>query len=146
MRIKDMIEISKTLSLHENELSFEFIRASGPGGQNVNKVATAVRLRFDLKNSQSLTDQVKNRLNALVGNRINRDGILTITSQRYRQQEKNRLDAIEKLKSFLIAAETEPKPHKKTVTPKNSKLQRLQLKKRRSQVKDLRRLPSDQEF
>jgi ribosome-associated protein len=134
-----MIEITPNLSLDDSEVSLDFIRASGPGGQNVNKVATAVQLRFDLRNSPSLPADAKERLVKLAGNRLTDEGILLIEAKRYRTQEQNRADAILRLTALIQKALTAPKKRRATRPTLASKTERLQSKKRRGEVKKLRR-------
>ena len=129
-----MIEITPSLSVDERELTFEYIRASGPGGQNVNKVATAVQLRFDVSTS-SLPEDVKQRLRHLAGKRVTSDGVLVIEAKRFRTQEQNRYDALEKFYELLKKAYEKPKQRRKTKPTKASHEKRLKEKKVRSQVK-----------
>ena len=141
-----MIEITPNLSLDESELSFDFIRASGPGGQNVNKVASAIKLYFDVRASPSLSEDVKKRLEILAGNRMTADGVLVINARRYRTQEQNRQDAIQRLVALIQKALEPPKPRKKTRPSVAARAARLEEKKRRGLVKRLRRNdPSDWE-
>jgi len=130
-----MIEITPTLKIDEHELQFDFVRASGPGGQNVNKVATAVQLRFDIANSPSLASEIKGRLIQLSGNRVNTDGVLLIEAKRFRTQEQNREDAIRRFVDLVRKALTEPKSRKKTKPTKASQEKRLTAKKRRGAIK-----------
>ena len=138
-----MLHITRVIAINENEITFSFIRSSGPGGQNVNKVATAVQIRFDIKNSSSLPEAVKKRLIRLGGSRISDDGILTITAQRFRTQERNRIDGLERLTALIRKAATPPKPRRKTRPPKKSIEKRIQDKKSRSRIKKLRQIHSD---
>lgn len=123
----------------ERELQFEYIRASGPGGQNVNKVATAVQLRFDVVNSASLTAEVKARLLKLAGKRMTEAGVLIIEASKFRTQEKNREDAIERLNELVRKASQKPKLRHKTRPTKASKEERLKEKKKRGETKKNRR-------
>lgn len=134
-----MIEITPTLSLEDNELRFDFIRASGPGGQNVNKVASAIKLYFDVRQSPSLPDEVKERLAKLAGKRMTESGVLMIDARRYRTQEGNRLDAIQRLVALIQKALEEPTPRKKTRPSAAARAARLAEKKRRSMIKRERR-------
>jgi len=134
-----MIEITPTISLDDSEISLEFIRSSGPGGQNVNKVATAVQLRFDLRNSPSLADDVKERLIKLAGSRLTDEGILLIEAKRYRTQEQNRADAILRLTELIQKALKPPKKRRATRPTRASQMERIQSKKRRGEIKKLRR-------
>jgi len=138
-----MLHITRNIAINENEITFSFIRSSGPGGQNVNKVATAAQLRFDVKNSPSLSEAVKKRLIRLGGSRITDDGVLTITAQRFRTQERNRIDGLERLTALIRKAATPPKPRRKTRPPKKSIEKRIQDKKSRSKIKKLRQTHSD---
>ena len=138
-----MLHITRTIKINENEITFSFIRSSGPGGQNVNKVATAAQLRFDVKNSPSLSEAVKKRLIRLGGKRITDDGVLTITAQRFRTQERNRIDGLERLTLLICKAANPPKPRRKTRPPKKSIENRIQNKKSRSRIKKLRQIHSD---
>jgi ribosome-associated protein len=138
-----MLHITRTIVINENEITFSFIRSSGPGGQNVNKVATAAQLRFDVKNSPSLPEAVKKRLTRLGGSRMTDDGILTITAQRFRTQDRNRVDGLERLTALVRKAATPPKPRRKTRPPKKSIENRIQNKKYRSKIKKLRQTHSD---
>ena len=121
------------------EVSYEVFRASGPGGQNVNKVATAVRLRFDVRASRSLPEAVKARLLRLAGSRAGRDGVLRIEARRYRTQESNRRDATTRLQSLIEAAWRPPKARKPTRPSEAAKRRRLEAKRRRAQAKGRRR-------
>jgi ribosome-associated protein len=132
-----VIEITPSVQIDERELEIDFVRASGPGGQNVNKVATAVQLRFDV-NASSLPDEVKARLIHLAGNRVTAEGILLIEAKRFRTQEKNRDDAIQRLVELVRRALAPPRPRKKTKPSQASKEERLKQKKRRAEVKKLR--------
>lgn len=134
-----MVEITPTLSLEDNELRFDFIRASGPGGQNVNKVASAIKLYFDVRQSPSLPDEVKERLAKLAGKRMTESGVLMIDARRYRTQEGNRLDAIERLVALIQKALEEPTPRKKTRPSAAARAARLAEKKHRSMIKRERR-------
>ena len=138
-----MLHITRSITINENEITFSFIRSSGPGGQNVNKVATAAQLRFDVKNSLSLPEAVKKRLIRLGGSRITDDGVLNITAQRFRTQERNRIDGLERLTTLIRKAATPPKPRRKTRPPKKSIEKRIQNKKNRSRIKKLRQTHSD---
>lgn len=133
-----MIEITPFIQIAENELNFEYIRASGPGGQNVNKVATAVQLRFDV-NGSSLPEDVKMRLARLAGKRMTNDGILVIEAKQHRTQEQNREDAVQRLVELVRKAVIEPKKRTKTKPTAASKESRLRSKKVRSEIKRLRR-------
>jgi ribosome-associated protein len=135
-----MIEITPTLSLDESEISLDFIRASGPGGQNVNKVATAVQLRFDLRNSPSLPAEVKERLIKLAGSRMTDEGFLLIEAKRYRTQEQNRADALLRLTALIQKALHVPKRRRATRPTLASKTERLQSKKRRGEIKAGRKI------
>jgi ribosome-associated protein len=134
-----MIRIDDRISIAEDEIEESFIRSSGPGGQNVNKLATAVQLRFDVRCSPSLTDDVRSRLERLAGRRLTRDGVLVITAQRCRTQERNREDALARLTELIRAAAAPPPPPRRPTRPTlGSRLRRLDSKKRRSGVKALR--------
>jgi len=122
----------------ESELRFVYIRADGPGGQNVNKVSTAVQLRFDVAGSPSLTEDVKERLARFAGRRMTRDGFIVIEARRYRAQEKNREDAIERFRALVEKAQKQPKPRKKTRPTKASQEHRLKEKKRKAEKKRIR--------
>jgi ribosome-associated protein len=133
-----MIRINDTISIDEAEVSETFIRSSGPGGQNVNKLATAVQLRFDVRHSPSLSHEVRARLERLAGRRLTRDGVLVITAQRHRTQERNRDDALTRLVELIRAAAVRPTPRRPTRPTLGSKVRRLEGKKRRSGVKAMR--------
>lgn len=134
-----MIEITPDIAIDENEISEEFIRASGPGGQNVNKVATAVQLRFDVAGSSSLPDDVRQRLVDLAGKRLTADGTLIIDARRFRAQERNRRDALERLIKLIRLAAKKPKKRRKTKPSAASVEQRLTEKRHRREVKKGRR-------
>lgn len=134
-----MLRITSTIAINENEIHEEFIRSSGPGGQNVNKVATAVQLRFDVGKSRSLPDDVRKRLVRLAGRRINQDGILIIDAHRFRTQERNRQDAIDRLVELIRRAAEKPRIRRKTKPPLASKIRRLEAKRRIGKTKHMRR-------
>jgi ribosome-associated protein len=136
------IDITPTISIDENELDEHFVQASGPGGQNVNKVATAVQLRFDVERSPSLPEDVRRRLKALSGRRLTQDGVLVIDARRFRTQERNRADARERLVALIRDAATPPKPRRATRPTLASKKKRLESKAQRSQVKKGRTRPA----
>ena len=137
-----MIEITDNISINESELKVDFVQASGPGGQNVNKVATAVQLRFDVLNSSSLSDEVKSRLVKLAGKRMTQDGVLLIEAKRYRTQERNREDALARFQALARRATEKPKRRVKTKPTKAAKEKRLKEKKRRGEIKRYRTKPS----
>ena len=137
-----MIHITRNIRIDEGEVKLEFIRSSGPGGQNVNKVATAVKLRFDAVNSPSLPDDVRSRLIRLSGRRINEDGLLIIDARRFRTQDRNRKDAIVRLVELIRKAAQKPKTRIKTTPTLASKKRRLQAKRRHSEIKRMRRAVS----
>jgi ribosome-associated protein len=133
-----MIEITPSLQIDERELQIDFIRASGPGGQNVNKVATAVQLRFDV-HASSLPQDVKGRLIQYAGSRITSEGELLIEAKRFRTQEQNREDAIQRFTTLLRKSLVKPKARKKTKPSQASKEERLKEKKRRGEIKKMRK-------
>ncbi|MCB1883343.1 MAG: aminoacyl-tRNA hydrolase [Geminicoccaceae bacterium] len=137
------ILITPRIALYEDEIEERFIRASGPGGQNVNKVATAVQLRFDARRSPSLPDDVRARLARLAGRRLTDDGILIITAQAHRTQERNRDEARRRLIDLLRAAAVPPRPRHPTRPSLGSRTRRLEGKTKRGRVKALRRTPVD---
>lgn len=141
-----MIEVTPDLSINENDLSFDFIRSSGPGGQNVNKVASGVQLRYRLTAASTLPEEVKQRLYHIARNRITEEGVLIIEAKRYRTQEQNREDALARLVALIYQATQKPKPRRKTRPSAASQAERIDEKKRRGAIKRSRRKSSaDQE-
>src|SRR5262245_45235450 len=134
-----MLRITDRISVDDSELEESFIRASGPGGQNVNKLSSAVQLRFDVRHSPSLPADVRARLERLAGKRLTRDGGLVITAQRHRTQERNREDARERLIELVREAATPPTPRRATKPTRASRERRIETKKRRSTIKRMRR-------
>ena len=130
-----MLYINSRIAIDESELDERFVRASGPGGQNVNKVATAVELRFDAAHSPAVDARVLERLRTLAGTRLTADGVLVIDARRYRTQARNREDARERLVELLRAAFTPPRPRRKTRPPAASAERRMDVKKRRARTK-----------
>ena len=133
------IRITDDIAIDESEIEESFVRASGPGGQNVNKLSSAVQLRFDVRHSPSLADDVRTRLERLAGKRLTREGVLVITAQRHRTQERNRQDARDRLIELIRQAAMPPVPRRPTRPTKASRERRIQTKKRRAAIKGLRR-------
>ncbi|MDO9695543.1 MAG: alternative ribosome rescue aminoacyl-tRNA hydrolase ArfB [Candidatus Latescibacteria bacterium] len=133
-----MIEVTPGIRIAEDELSFSFVRASGPGGQNVNKVSTAVQLRFDAANSPNLPEAVRARALRLAGRRATTEGVIVLDARRHRTQERNRQDAIDRLMALLQRAAEPPKPRTSTTPTRASRLKRLDDKRRRAAVKRAR--------
>ena len=134
-----VIPVTDKISIDEREVSYDFVRASGPGGQNVNKVATAVQLRFDVRGSPSLPAEVKERLESLTGSRMTQEGELVLQAQQHRTQERNRREALERLIDLLQQAAQPPKRRRRTKPTAASKRRRLQNKRYRAGIKRLRR-------
>jgi len=134
-----MIRVTEKISLDDDEVSEDFVRASGPGGQNVNKLSTAVQLRFDVRHSSSLPYDVRMRLERLAGSRLTRDGVLVITAQRHRTQARNRQDALDRLIELIRRAAIPPIKRRATRPTAASRERRIEGKKRRAGVKRLRR-------
>ena len=137
------MEITPGLTIPENELTFSFVRSSGPGGQNVNKVATAAQLRFDVRNSPSLTMEVKERLVSLAGSRMTQDGMLVIEAKRYRTQEQNRADALLRLADLIEKATHRPKIRHATRPSLSARIKRVESKKKRGAVKKQRQISDE---
>ncbi len=133
-----MIEITPSLFIDENEIQLDFIRSSGPGGQNVNKVASGVQLRFNVDTSTTLSDEVKQRLHNIARNRITEEGVLIIEAKRYRTQEQNREDALKRLSDLIRQAAHPPKSRHKTRPSASAKARRLDEKKKHAEKKSLR--------
>jgi ribosome-associated protein len=133
-----MIPVTDTIFLDESEIEESFIRSSGPGGQNVNKVSSAVQIRFDARRSRSLPDAVAVRLMRLAGSKLTQDGVIVITAQRHRDQARNRVDAVERLVALIREAVPPPVPRRATKPTKASKERRLEGKANRSGVKSMR--------
>lgn len=142
-----MIRVTRTIAIAQDEIGLHFVRASGPGGQNVNKVATAAQLRFDVAGSPSLPEDVRARLLKLAGRRVTSDGVLIIDARRFRSQERNRQDAVERLVVLVRRAAERPKPRRKTAPSPAAKQRRLDAKRQRGAAKRQRKPPAraDQE-
>lgn len=140
------IQITPSIALDDAEIEERFIRASGPGGQNVNKVATAVQLRFDAAHSPSLPDAVRARLLALAGSRLTGEGEIVITANRFRTQESNRLDALARLTELIRRAAEPPVPRHPTQIPRAQRRQRLEAKRHRASIKAGRTSPDMREI
>lgn len=134
-----LLQITDSIQLQENEITLEFVRSSGPGGQNVNKVATAVKLYFHIGQSWSLPEAVKNRLHSLAGKRVNNEGFLIIDARRFRTQEANRRDALERLVKLIRQAATVPKTRRPTRPSAGAKTRRLEEKKKHGVIKQARK-------
>jgi ribosome-associated protein len=134
-----MIRITPAISIDESELTEDFVRSSGPGGQNVNKLSTAVQLRFDVRQSPSLPNDVAIRLMRLAGSRLTKEGVIVITAQRHRTQERNRQDARDRLIELIQEAAVVPAKRRPTKPTKAAREKRLESKKRRGSIKGLRR-------
>jgi ribosome-associated protein len=133
-----MLKVTDTISIDDSELEESFVRSSGPGGQNVNKVSSAVQLRFDARHSPSLPNDVAIRLMKLAGHRLTKDGVIVIVAQEHRDQTRNRAEARERLFDLIRQAAVRPTVRRATKVPKSAKRERLESKKRRSGIKSLR--------
>src|SRR2546423_10105018 len=140
-----LIPINCHLFLDDGEIEESFVRASGPGGQNVNKVSSAVQLRFDLSGSRSLPEKVRERLARLAGHRLTRDGVIVIIAQRYRTQERNRQDALKRLVALIRRAAEPPTPRRPTKPSRAARERRLEAQARRATTKDRRRAQPDED-
>jgi ribosome-associated protein len=137
-----MIRVTAHIDIDEREIEEQFVRASGPGGQNVNKLSTAVQLRFDVRHSPSLSSDVRARLERLAGSRLTRDGVLVIMAQRHRTQARNRQDALDRLLDLIRRAAVAPIKRRPTKPTRASRERRIEGKKRRAGIKHRRTKPS----
>lgn len=135
-----MIRVTPHITIPEDEIQMDFVRASGPGGQNVNKVSTSVQLRFDALRSQSLSEEVRTRLLKIAGRKATTEGVIVIEAKRYRSQDKNRRDALDRLAALIRSALHEPRKRRPTKPTAGSREERLKEKKRRSGLKQSRRI------